>query len=200
MSGQTVGKRLLDVQVYGPGGARPSAGAVAGRTLLRVVDFLPVMYLVGFITMMATGARRQRIGDLAARTGVIGRHGVGLRGAVRRRLKRLCPQGARVRMCPCAGPLPLVAAASVAGCAAGKESVALASGLRGVSSPVPAFLSLRVRSCWPRWARAAGSQLSRPLDDQPAAGVGLSCHSVSDTPECAQWRRRATGSRLAAPG
>jgi uncharacterized RDD family membrane protein YckC len=70
LSGQTVGKRLLGVQVYGPGGARPSAGAVAGRTLLRAVDFLPVLYLAGFVTMMATGARRQRIGDLAAHTAV----------------------------------------------------------------------------------------------------------------------------------
>jgi uncharacterized RDD family membrane protein YckC len=69
-SGQTVGKRLLGVQVYGPGGTRPSAGAVAGRTLLRAADFLPVMYLAGFVTMMATGARRQRIGDLAAGTAV----------------------------------------------------------------------------------------------------------------------------------
>jgi uncharacterized RDD family membrane protein YckC len=70
LSGQTVGKRLLGVQVYGPGGTRPSARAVAGRTLLRVVDFLPLLYLAGFVTMMATGARRQRIGDLAARTAV----------------------------------------------------------------------------------------------------------------------------------
>jgi uncharacterized RDD family membrane protein YckC len=68
--GQTVGKRLLGVQVYGPDWTRPSAGAVAGRTVLRLVDFLPVMYLVGFIVMMATGARRQRIGDLAAGTAV----------------------------------------------------------------------------------------------------------------------------------
>jgi len=70
LSGQTVGKRLLGVQVYGPGRTRPSAWAVAGRTLLRVVDFLPVLYLAGFVTMMATGTRRQRIGDLAARTDV----------------------------------------------------------------------------------------------------------------------------------
>jgi uncharacterized RDD family membrane protein YckC len=70
LSGQTVGKRLLGVQVYGAGRARPSAGAVAGRTLLRVVDFLPALYLAGFITIMATGARRQRIGDLAAGTAV----------------------------------------------------------------------------------------------------------------------------------
>jgi uncharacterized RDD family membrane protein YckC len=69
-SGQTVGKRLLGVQVYGAGRSRPSAGAVAGRTLLRLVDFLPFLYLVGFVVMMATGARRQRIGDLAAHTAV----------------------------------------------------------------------------------------------------------------------------------
>src|SRR5262249_2720945 len=67
VSGQTVGKRLLGVQVYGPGRARPSAWAVARRTLLRVVDFLPMLYLAGFVTMLATGSRRQRLGDLAAR-------------------------------------------------------------------------------------------------------------------------------------
>ena len=70
LTGQTVGKRLLGVQVYGPGRTQPSAWAVAGRTLLRVVDFLPLLYLAGFVTMMATGARRQRIGDLVARTAV----------------------------------------------------------------------------------------------------------------------------------
>ena len=45
VSGQTVSKRLLGVQVCGPGRTRPSARAVAGRTPLRVVDFLPGMYL-----------------------------------------------------------------------------------------------------------------------------------------------------------
>jgi len=66
-SGQTVGKRLAGVQVYGPVRAWPSALAVAGRTLLRVVDLVPVMCLAGFITMLTTGGQ-QRIGDLAART------------------------------------------------------------------------------------------------------------------------------------
>ncbi len=69
-AGQTVGKRLLGLRVLGAGGARPSVWAVAGRTLLRVIDWLPLLYLAGFITMAATGARRQRIGDLAARTAV----------------------------------------------------------------------------------------------------------------------------------
>ena len=69
-AGQTVGKQLLGLRVLSAGGARPSVWAVAGRTLLRLVDWLPFLYLAGFITMLATGARRQRIGDLAARTAV----------------------------------------------------------------------------------------------------------------------------------
>ena len=67
-AGQTLGKLLLDLRVLRAGGTRPSVRAVALRTLLRIVDWLPVLYLAGFITMLATGARRQRIGDLAART------------------------------------------------------------------------------------------------------------------------------------
>ena len=69
-AGQTVGKRLLGLRVVSAAGARPSVRAVAGRTLLRIVDWLPALYLAGFITMLATGTRRQRIGDLAARTAV----------------------------------------------------------------------------------------------------------------------------------
>jgi len=37
----------------------------------RIVDGLPFFYLVGFITMLATGARRQRIGDLATKSHVV---------------------------------------------------------------------------------------------------------------------------------
>ena len=70
VSGQTVSKRLLGVQVCGPGRTRPSARAVAGRTPLRVVDFLPVMYLAGFVTIVAPGVGRRRIVDLAARRAV----------------------------------------------------------------------------------------------------------------------------------
>ena len=70
VSGQPVGRRLLGVQVCGPGRTRPSAGAVAGRRLLRVADFLPVMYLAGFATIVAPGVRRRRIVDPAARGAV----------------------------------------------------------------------------------------------------------------------------------
>jgi uncharacterized RDD family membrane protein YckC len=67
---QSVGKRLLGLQVLRADGRRPSTPAIAGRTLLRIVDWLPLLYLVGFIVMLATGRRRQRVGDLAAGTAV----------------------------------------------------------------------------------------------------------------------------------
>jgi uncharacterized RDD family membrane protein YckC len=69
--GQTVGKLLLNVRVACSDGSRPPVSAVAIRTVLRVVDSLPAFYLVGFITMMATGTRRQRLGDLAAKTSIV---------------------------------------------------------------------------------------------------------------------------------
>jgi uncharacterized RDD family membrane protein YckC len=68
--GQSVGKRLLGLRVTRSDGSRPSAAAIAVRTLLRLVDWLPALYLVGFIAMLATGERRMRLGDLAARTRV----------------------------------------------------------------------------------------------------------------------------------
>ncbi len=67
-AGQTLGKLLLDLRVRHVAGTRPSVRAVALRTLLRIIDWLPLLYLAGFITTLATGTRRQRIGDLAART------------------------------------------------------------------------------------------------------------------------------------
>src|SRR4029434_649943 len=68
--GQTVGKLLTGVRVVRADGDRPPVGAVAIRTVVRLVDWLPLLYLVGFLTMLATGARRQRLGNLAARTGI----------------------------------------------------------------------------------------------------------------------------------
>jgi hypothetical protein len=45
-----------------------SAGAISGRTVLRLVDGLPGLYLIGVLTMVLSGRRRQRLGDLAAGT------------------------------------------------------------------------------------------------------------------------------------
>ena len=70
MTGQTLGKRLFGVRVVSADGSRPSTGAIAGRTALRIIDGLPFAYLVGLVAIVATGSRRQRIGDLAADTTV----------------------------------------------------------------------------------------------------------------------------------
>ncbi|UJA19373.1 RDD family protein [Thermoleophilia bacterium SCSIO 60948] len=64
----TLGKRALGLRVEAVNGGEASTGAVAVRTLLRVIDVLPVLYLVGFIAALSTGRRQARLGDLAART------------------------------------------------------------------------------------------------------------------------------------
>lgn len=71
MTGQTLGKRLLGIRVVNQDGSRVSFGASFIRNILRIVDALPVLYIVGLITVLATGERRQRVGDLAARTRVV---------------------------------------------------------------------------------------------------------------------------------
>ena len=71
LGGRTLGKALLGLRVATTDGGQAGPGRVAVRTLLRAVDVLPFLYLVGFISVLATGRRRQRIGDLAARTTVV---------------------------------------------------------------------------------------------------------------------------------
>ena len=70
-SGQTLGKRAMGIRVVAEeGGGTPSTGQAVGRTLLRIVDGLPVLYLVGLITVAVT-RKDQRVGDLAAGTLVV---------------------------------------------------------------------------------------------------------------------------------
>ncbi|WP_164842538.1 RDD family protein [Actinoplanes solisilvae] len=68
--GRTLGKMVTGIRVVDANtGNRPGMGAVVIRTLLRIIDGL-VGYLVGFIVVLST-ERRQRIGDLAAKTLVV---------------------------------------------------------------------------------------------------------------------------------
>lgn len=68
-TGQTIGKRALDLRVVSRADAGPaSAKAISIRTVLRLLDGFPGAYVLGAITMLATGKRRQRLGDLAAGT------------------------------------------------------------------------------------------------------------------------------------
>jgi len=68
--GRTLGKLALGVRVVSADGSRAGPGQVAARTALRLIDGI-LFYLVGLITILATGARRQRLGDLVAKTVVI---------------------------------------------------------------------------------------------------------------------------------
>src|SRR3954453_16747579 len=65
--GQTLGKRVMKLRVARADGSALDSGRVAVRTLLRPIDGIGA-YLVGLVVMLATGQRRQRLGDLAAGT------------------------------------------------------------------------------------------------------------------------------------
>jgi uncharacterized RDD family membrane protein YckC len=67
LTGQTVGKKLMGLRVAQVDGSPPEMRQVAIRTVLRVIDGV-ALYLVGLIVMLATGERRQRLGDVAAKT------------------------------------------------------------------------------------------------------------------------------------
>jgi uncharacterized RDD family membrane protein YckC len=69
LSGQTLGKRVTGLRVVRIDGRPLNPRSVAARTVLRLVD-QQLANLVGMITMILTGQRRQRLGDLAARTAV----------------------------------------------------------------------------------------------------------------------------------
>ena len=72
-SGQTPGKRRYGIRVVSADGGGPaSPRAIAIRSLVRIVDSLPVCYAVGLVSMVRSGpGRRQRIGDLAGGTVVV---------------------------------------------------------------------------------------------------------------------------------
>ncbi len=68
--GQTVGKRALKLRVLRDNGAPVDPAAVLARTVVRLVDFLPFGYLVGFISMIVDG-RARRLGDIVGGTIVV---------------------------------------------------------------------------------------------------------------------------------
>jgi uncharacterized RDD family membrane protein YckC len=70
LTATTPGKWLLGLTVVDEREQGPSGRAVAVRTVLRLVDGLPVLYLVGFVVMLASPLR-QRVGDMVASTRVI---------------------------------------------------------------------------------------------------------------------------------
>lgn len=68
--GRTPGKAAFGLRVASLDGTSLSLSAVTLRTLMRLVDFLPVGYAVGAGAILATD-RNQRLGDLVAATVVV---------------------------------------------------------------------------------------------------------------------------------
>ena len=68
--GRTPGKNALGIRVVGRNGEPIDFVTSAVRNMLRIIDFLPLFYLVGSIAIVAT-QHDQRLGDLAAGTLVV---------------------------------------------------------------------------------------------------------------------------------
>jgi len=66
-NGRTVGKLAAGIRVVGGNGEPVRFLASAVRNIARILDFLPFLYLIGTISIVAT-QRGQRVGDLAAGT------------------------------------------------------------------------------------------------------------------------------------
>ena len=68
--GQTLGKRLLKLRVMDERGLRLKFSQIVIRNLLRFVDSLPLLYMVGGMACLIS-QRAQRLGDFAANTVVV---------------------------------------------------------------------------------------------------------------------------------
>lgn len=70
--GATPGKGLLRLQVMNLDGGRPSVRAILTRNVFRLVDTLPLFYIVGGLVAQST-MHEQRVGDIIASTTVVAR-------------------------------------------------------------------------------------------------------------------------------
>ena len=68
-SGQTLGKKVVNIKVTREDGKQPTFTDAVIRNVLRLIDMIGI-YILGFILILAT-EKKQRIGDLAARTIVV---------------------------------------------------------------------------------------------------------------------------------
>ncbi len=68
--GQTLGKLVSETKVVNEDGSRVGYRAATLRTVLRLIDFLPIFYGVGAVLIWSSG-KRQRLGDVVAHTIVI---------------------------------------------------------------------------------------------------------------------------------
>jgi len=70
LTGATIGKRLLKIKVVRQDGAPCGIGPALMRTILRIIDVLPFLYIIGMI-LIARSPLKQRLGDRVAKTIVV---------------------------------------------------------------------------------------------------------------------------------
>ena len=70
--GASLGKMLLGIRVVGLDGSPIGWGQSLGRNVLRIIDYLPSMYLLGAL-LVWTSSKKQRLGDRFADTVVVRR-------------------------------------------------------------------------------------------------------------------------------
>ena len=75
--GQTLGKRVLGLRVMDARGLKLHVSQIVIRNILRAVDTLPLLYMVGGIACVFN-RYAQRLGDIAANTVVVRRHPVAI--------------------------------------------------------------------------------------------------------------------------
>jgi len=63
----TIGKHMVGLRVIGKDGDPASLREALIRNLLRFVDWLPLLYVIGIVALMSSRQRR-RLGDVVART------------------------------------------------------------------------------------------------------------------------------------
>lgn len=64
LKGQTLGKKIMKLRVMHPDGTAATASKIAARTIARPIDYT----MIGIVTVLASGKKRQRIGDMLAGT------------------------------------------------------------------------------------------------------------------------------------
>jgi uncharacterized RDD family membrane protein YckC len=69
-NGRTIGKLAAGIRVVRGGGQPVNFMASTVRNLVRIVDFLPLFYTIGMISVIVT-KHNQRLGDLAAGTYIV---------------------------------------------------------------------------------------------------------------------------------
>ena len=73
LTGRTPGKAIVGIKVVKGDGRPPGIGRTIVRELLWIIDVLPALNLVGFITALAS-KNNQRVGDMVAGTYVVDRN------------------------------------------------------------------------------------------------------------------------------